>query len=621
MSAHFRQDPSHPDTGDYGRENAYYQASRHAHATKKHGPSRRAFIAGGVVIAAVAAVGVATPAMAGGVIDEIKNKAFSVSDLLSQTLDAFKAFDFNKAHDLSLQTSAEIGELQKQINGGLWDAAQMIPVLGDDVKAARTLIDMLGRVVDEGLTPMTETLTGYSLDTLIHKNEFDQNQIDLATLQVLVGAVKQAMPVLSDAVDTLDGIGTLHIPQLAQVVDSAKEKVSPLAGKMDMITELLDVVPNMLGAAGDRVYVVMAMNNVEIRAMGGFVGQCCRVSVSNGTIALGDVRAIYDYINGHEEDCVPLTDEEVTLYTDSVGYMAGNTCSIPDFPRVCDIWSQLWLNFQGESVDGIIALDPVLLQMLMALTGGAYMTDGTLLDGNDTVRVLLHDTYWKYMDDTDAMDAYFSEAASTALDCIMLNVASMSLPDLARTVSDAVDQYHLFAWFANEQEQQVIDGLGASGAVKLDPATPELGVYVDNMSWSKMEWWLDLDFTIGDAKPNLDGSKSYDCTLTFSNAATWDEINVCNDYMVGTNPEKFAADDILERLTIFAPAGGSVAVTDHNDFFVPWDDATYKGLQVVTGRIHNEIEAPATLSFTVTTSPQANEDLTVRVTPAVQNYR
>ena len=82
-----------------------------------------------------------------------------------------------------------------------------------------------------------------------------------------------------------------------------------------------------------------------------------------------------------------------------------------------------------------------------------------------------------------------------------------------------------------------------------------------------------------------------------------------------------SADDMLERLTIYAPAGGSIAYVDHNDNFIPWADGSYKGLQVATGQVHNQIDHPAIINFTVTTSPEAAEDLTVRITPTVQDYR
>ena len=621
MSAHFKQDPNHPCADDFGRSSAYYQASHGSHSSNKKPHSRRAFVIGGVCVAAVAVVGAATPAMASGVIDDLKVKASSVSDLLNQTLDAFKSMDFTSAYDLSVKTSAEIKDFQSELEGPLWSAAEFVPIVGSDVKAARSLVSMLGDLVEDALIPLSQDLNGVSLDTLITKNEYDQTQIDLPTLQTVVDAVKRVMPALTEAVDTVNGIGKLHIAQLAKIVDQAKEKVAPLAGKMDKVSALLDVLPNMLGAQGDRVYVVMALNNVEIRSLSGFAGQACRVSVSDGCVVLDDVRSIYDYIPNKEWACVPLSDEEIQLYSESAGYIAGNTCFIPDFPRACDIWSQLWATFQGESVDGIIALDPVLLQMLMALTGGAQMYDGTYLDGTNTVRVLLHDTYWNYMDDADAMDAYFAQAASTALDCIMTNFSSMSFSGLEQTISDAMDQYHLYTWFADSAEQAAFSELGAGGEINYDPTKPELGVFLDNASWSKMEWWLDLDFTIDEGKANRDGSKTYECSLTLSNTATQDEIAVCNDYMVGTNPEKYSADDMLERLTIYAPAGGSIAYVDHNDNFIPWADGSYKGLQVATGRVHNQIDHPAVINFTVTTSPEATGDLKVRITPTVQDYR
>ncbi len=625
MSAHFRQDSNHPETSEYGRNSAYYQASHgshHHHSSKKPGHSRRAFVIGGVCIAAVAAVGVATPAMASNVIDDLKTRAGSVSDLLNQTLDAFKALDFQQAYELALKTSDEVKDFDAQLQGPLWGAAELVPVLGGDVKAARTLVDMLGNLIDEALVPMSQTLSGFSIDQLIYKNEYDQTQVDLPTLQILVDAVKQAMPAVSDAVDTLGGIGELHVPQLASVVDSAKEKVAPLTGKMDKISEILDVFPNMLGASGDRVYVVMAQNNVEIRSTGGFTGQCCRISVSNGVIDMGDVHAIYDYIPNNEWACVDLTDEELNLYGNSVGYMAGNTDCIPDFPRVCDIWNQLWATYQGEYVNGFISLDPIFLQMLLGLTGGAGLYDGTVIDGSNAVRILLHDTYWNNMNDAEAMDAYFAVAASAALDCIMENLGSMSLTDLMQVINDGIDGYHLYAWFADSAEQAVFEALGAAGEVKLDPATPQLGIYVNNESWSKIEWWLNMDLAMsGPTSAFLSSEKTYDCTLTLSNAATWDEINACNGYMVGTNSEKYAADDILDRLAIYAPAGGRIEVTDHNDSFIQWADGTYKGLQVVTGQVHNQIDKPCTISFTVTVPAEATQDLAVRMTPTVQNYR
>ena len=406
-------------------------------------------------------------------------------------------------------------------------------------------------------------------------------------------------------------------------MDAAKEKLAPLAGELDEVGELLEVLPGILGASGERVYAVLAQNNVEIRSTGGLPGQCCRVAVRDGLLSLGEVQAISRFMNPTNDEamCVPLADEEVALYSRSVGYMSVNVNCIPDFPRVCDIFGQLWFATNNEHVDGFVALDPIFLQMLMGLTRGTQTSDGTVLDGTSTVRVLMHDTYWRYLDDYGATDAYFAEAASAALDCIMGGVPSMDPGALLQAVRRGIDGGNLLMWSANADEQAIIEGLGASGEVSLDPAAPQLGVYLNNGSWSKFEWYLDLDFSMGEARGNADGSRTYPCSLRLANAMTPEELEASNANITGFNPAKRSEDDMLEVLNLYAPAGGHIEVVSSNGQVDLADDKTYRGLQVVCGEAHVQIGAPAEMTFNVTVSPEAARELSVRIPPTVQDYR
>ncbi len=624
MPAHFDDSSSSrnqsPYAAKHSRNNSFYHAS-HNGSGKKGGVSRRALIGGGICLAAVATVGAATPAMASGVIGDLKASASEVSSLLNQTIDAFKSLDFLEGHELALQTSTAAHEFQSKMDGGLFDFAECIPIIGEDVKASRSLVSVLVNLVDNALLPMAETLSDFSLDNLISRNYEGALQINISSLQVIIDAIQQVMPTVSSAVDTIEGLGDMHIPQIAEIVSQAKEKVSPLMGKVDKLSDLLSVFPNLLGAQGERVYAVMALNNVEIRSLGGFAGQCCRVVVNNGAISLGDVSSIYNFIPNEESALVPLSDEEYNLYGNTVGYMAGNTPCIPDYPRVCDIWNQLWYTHQGEYLNGIVSLDPIFLQMLMALTPGADMYDGSHIDGTNTARVLMHDTYWTYMNDTDAMDAYFAAAANTALDCIVGNVSSMSASGLMKAVNEGINEYHVYAWFADSAEQAAMEELGVSGAVKVDATDPQVGVYVNNETWSKIEWWLNMDLEVGEPSEDIDGSRVYTCRLTASNAATQEEIAAANDWILGVNSEKYSEDDILERYAIYAPAGGTIEVTSHSDGVTVWGMSSYKGLQVQAGEFHCQINNPAIIDFKLTVPATAAHDLTVRMTPTVQNYR
>ena len=624
MATHFRQDVEPVRSDECAPCNPIGEESCEQHSSEKpRNHTRRAFVAGGACLAAVAAAGAATPAMAADIVEGLKAKASDVTDLLNETLGAFKELDFAGAGELAAKTSAAVADLRSQMQGPLWGVAEWVPVLGGDVKAARTLVDTLAGLVDGALVPVSQALSTIELDKLVVADGSNQIQFDIAAIQAVADAVKQAAPVLDEAASAVGGIGETHIAQLTEAVDMAKEKLAPLAGELDEAANLLGALPGLLGASGERVYAVLAQNNVEIRSTGGLPGQCCRVAVRDGLLSLGEVQAIARFMNpGNDEAmCVPLADEEVALYSRTVGYMSVNVNCIPDFPRVCDIFNQLWFTTNGEHVDGFVALDPIFLQSLMGLTQGTKTADGTVLDGENTVRVLMHDTYWRNLDDYAATDAYFAEAASAALDCIMDGVPSMDPGALLQVIRRGIDGGHLLMWASDADEQAVVEGLGASGEVALDPAAPQLGVYLNNGSWSKFEWYLDLDFSMGEARGNADGSRTYPCSLRLTNAMTPEELEASNANITGFNPAKRSEDDMLEVLNLYAPAGGRIEVTSSNGQVDLADDKTYRGLQVVCGEAHVQIGAPAEITFNVTVSPEATQELGVRIPPTVQDYR
>ena len=609
MADHFRQDVEQVCSDECALCDPIGEKGCGEHLSEQpHNHTRHAFVAGGVCLAAVAAAGAVTPAMAADLVDGLKAKAGDVSDLLNEALAAFKELDFAGASELAAKTSAAVSDFQSQIQGPLWGAAEWIPVLGEDVKAARTLVDTLASLVDGALVPVSQTLSTVEPDRLVVAEGPDRVRFDVAAIQAVADAVKRAVPVLDEAASAVGGMGETHVAQLTEAVGMAREKLAPLAGELDEAGNLLGALPGLLGASGERVYAVLAQNNVEIRSTGGLPGQCCRVAVKDGLLSLGEVQAIARFMNPRNDEamCVPLTDEEVALYSRSVGYMSVNVNCIPDFPRVCDIFSQLWSATNNEHVDGFVAIDPIFLQMLMGLTQGTRTADGTVLDGGSTVRVLMHDTYWRNLDDYAATDAYFAEAASAALDCIMGGISSMDPGALLQAVRRGIDGGNLLMWSANADEQAVIEGLGASGEVTLDPAAPQLGVYLNNGSWSKFEWYLDADFTMGEARGNADGSRTCPCSLRLANAMTPEELEASNAVITGGNPAKRSEDDMLEVLNLYAPAGGRIEVTSHNGQVDLADDKTYRGLQVVCGEAHVQIGAPAEMTFNVTVSPEAS---------------
>ena len=255
MAAHFRQDVEQVCSDECVPCDSIGEQGCGQHlGGQPHNHTRRAFVAGGICLAAVAAAGAATPAMAADIVEGLKAKAGDVSDLLNETLAAFKELDFVSAGELAAKTSAAVSDLRSQVQGPLWGAAEWIPVLGGDVKTARALVDTLASLVDGALVPVSQALSAVELERLVVAEGSDRVRFDVAAIQAVADAAKQAIPVLDEAASAVGGMGETHVAQLTEAVDMAKEKIAPLAGELDEVGELLDVLPGLLGAEGERVY-------------------------------------------------------------------------------------------------------------------------------------------------------------------------------------------------------------------------------------------------------------------------------------------------------------------------------------------------------------------------------
>ena len=91
--------------------------------------------------------------------------------------------------------------------------------------------------------------------------------------------------------------------------------------------------------------------------------------------------------------------------------------------------------------------------------------------------------------------------------------------------------------------------------------------------------------------------------------------------MMTRSRSKRSEDDMLEVLNLYAPAGGRIEVVGSNGQVDLAGDKAYRGLQVVCGEAHVQIGAPAEITFNVTVSPEAAQELSVRIPPTVQDCR
>lgn len=581
----------------------------------------------GAIIAAVVAVLLVALGASGFMLlnsaKTVKSEAKEAVEIVGGLKDKVTSGDFSTLPDDAKKIDELCDSMKAETSSPLWTAASFIPVYGSDINAARTMIDALSDVSSNALVPMADNLSQATPGKL-----FQDGTINVSALQAVADSLSDSSKVFKSVNEKIQGIGDTHISQVTELVDKAKDGFATLNGAVDAAEKVAPVLPQMLGANGQtRHYLVLAMSNVEIRACGGFPGSRGVMSVTDGKLELGD----FVKVDMMKEPLspLPITDEEANLFTtgwgltgfNTLGYTMGDVTMTPDYPRAAQLASDMQKAIVGDDIDGVFAVDPVFLQYMLGIVGGTQLPDGTVVDGSNAAKVLLHDIYWNYP--IEEQDAIFAAVAGSAFNKIVDELGSSDIAKIAGAIEKGASEGRILMYSRNDDEEKAAKALGISGALQTDTSeAPILGVYVNNYSYSKMDWFLDKRVTIDSSVENADGSTTYRVTTSLKNTMTPQEKAEMPGYFQGHNGISQDIDDEVLRLYLYAPAGGSISdIKTSGSGSIEMNEATHDGLKVAWGGVHMLLGQDVKVEYTVTTSKDSgHKELKIRTTPTAQTF-
>lgn len=547
---------------------------------------------------------------------QMAGKAKSLKADLGELTASINEKDFERADVATDKLDSTVDDIDELLAGKTWRTAAKMPVVGEYVGAADSLVDIVKIATGRMIKPALAVIQDYPLDSI----KVGDEGFNTYTMDAYIGLLEELNPAINDIIGYLDDI---NIPE------SLGGKVTEYTDKMTLITDAyavaedyLPLLKAFLGGGSDRTYLLAAQNSTEIRAGGGFPGSVGTITIVDGVLTIGDFNSVYDVLPYGTPVSVGPSGLEDTLFGNWMHYPRDASFN-PDFERVAQIWAKAYGNKSNTNVDGVISLTPTIIQRLLSYMGEVQLSDGTVLNGENATQMLQHDLYYKYFNNAsytdgtnDVVDSLFAETAKTTMSRLVDDFDLNKIAGYLSVFNAGAEDRTIMMWMADETEQQYVRDVGCSGGLNDNPENPEIGVYISGSDPCKLGWYVNVNTQIGEAQVNEDGTRTYDVTVTVENTIDNNTIKTAGTYILGSYEGAWRG-----YIHLFAPAGGTISdvKADSNGGF---RKSKYENLEVAYNlNVMIYPQKSMNITYKVTTAEGVTTVPKVSMTPTLQEYR
>lgn len=508
------------------------------------------------------------------------------------------------------QLNAMLDEVESALSFETPQLAEKTAEVRDWISLGRTALLTLEQMPEGLLTDLAQTVKAYPLSDLKSDNGYN-----LKLAEAYLRVYQSHKSEITELLSRLEAMELSPLPLEQQ--GELRAKLAELRELLDGLERYLPLIDVLLGKLDHANYLLAAQNTAELRACGGFPGNLTMITIRDGWLDFGYVGRIYDVLPFvyPGEIQPPLIIKE--LFGSFCQTQIRDASFNPHFPFVASAWAYAFESdyYPGEQIDGIISCTPKLVQELVALTGDIQLMNGDTINGENTLRYLMHDVYFLYHTNAPRPegneDAIFDQVFDTVLERMFEDIDLDRACGLLDIVERCADERVIMLWLADEAGEAVVRETGLSGALNYDPDKPQIGIYFSVQDSNKVGYYVDLQSSLGEGTPNADGSVTYPVTVVCGSVMTEEDIERAkgNDYkLMGTYD-----NNILSSLYFTAPMFGSISEPEYEVSYARaghiYDfpgllTGQYEGL---TFKYHRafflEPGQTITFRFTVTTAP------------------
>jgi hypothetical protein len=485
---------------------------------------RRGVVIGAGVLAVLAIGALAGAAFAGlDASDDVR----SGNQLARDGIAALNDGDYAGAAQRFDDSARSFAAADRALGGPLATPALLIPAVAQNLSAGA---DISAAAADT-MTQAADALRQIDPSTL----RLVSGALDLDAVAAVEPPLVQVQDALVSLRATADSVRSPWLVDRVQAeLDDLDDEFADNEPRLQNAIDAVRLAPAMLGGDGDRTYMVLFTSPAEARGVGGFVGNYAIVTASNGRITVDEFGRRSDLqevlASGPGAECTDCPQELLDRYG-RYGFTSGpnggvapavwqNITMPAHFPHVGAAAQALLPQSGGPDIDGVILMDPYVIETLMRYTGPIEVPElGVTVDPDDAAEFILRE---QYILAGDGANDERIEASGTLGETAITRLLAGTLPqpaDLARDFAPLVDERRLLLWTDRPDEQDLLARTGLLGDLPaLDADDGGFSMSVTNAGGNKIDVFLDRDVAVS-TTTSPDGTRQMVADVTLTNNA------------------------------------------------------------------------------------------------------
>jgi hypothetical protein len=367
-------------------------------------------------------------------------------------------------------------------------ALAAIPPTSPDETFFRAISEAGRRGIDlarDSLESLSEIVGDRTLGAAL----YPEGRLDPRVLELLEESSGRALDLALTAQEELSRGDEPTFDLVARLHRRALRTLSEFATETRRVNAIAGALPDLVGMDDSKRYLLALQAPSEARGTGGLIGVYAILSADRGRLKV-------EHVGPHVEITERLTrPAEAPVWFE---HLYGDLLALEDFrhvnlgihfPTVAEVILSMYEDATGEVLDGVITVDPIVLEQFTKATGGLRAPGWDVVVGpNSTRRLLTRDVYLEF-------GRYRSKAQNSYLSALIKQLIGrfrsgrFDALTLLSALSRSSRWQHLKLYSTNATVRSAL----ATANVDADPTSgesPTQAVWHNNFVGSKVDYFL-----------------------------------------------------------------------------------------------------------------------------------